>query len=448
MGILGLLFALAVLILLALRGVNIIIAALVSSIIVLVTNDLNVAEGLTQSFAFGKLGAFTFFGRFFLLFLAGAIFGKLMTTSGAAQSIAHTLAEKLGAHRSLWIIVLATALLTYGGVLVFVVIFSIYSLGVQLIERAGIPKRLMIGAVALGAGTFTLTAMPGTPSLNNVIAASNLGTDLYAAPLLGIVGAVLMFVLGMWYLESARRRATDGEVTDKTIAHDDALPSWLVSLMPMAVVLLTIAFPKVVGVPEASGSLNPLQMAARFATSQPIVWPTIALVLGSATLFLLFGRARERFVADLGAAADSAIMPLLNTSMVIGFAAVVTQTEGFQWFVDTMTTLQLPPILSMLASVSVISAITGSSSGGLQIFMQTMAQSYVDIGIPPEIVHRLSAMASGGFDSLPHCGAVIAILIIMESNHKESYRDMAIVTVVIPVIATLATAALAWTLFL
>jgi H+/gluconate symporter-like permease len=447
-GIVGLLFALAVLIFLALRGVNIIIAALTSSIIVLVTNDLNIAEGLTQSFAFGKLGAFSFFGRFFLLFLAGAIFGKLMTTSGAAGSIAHALAEKLGAQRSLWIIVLATALLTYGGVLVFVVIFSIYSFGVQLIQRAHIPKRLMVGAVALGAGTFTLTAMPGTPSLNNVIAASALGTDLYAAPLLGIVGSALMFGFGMWYLERERIRVVDSSLADKVVEHDDTLPNWALSLVPMATVLLTIAFPKVVGLStdEETGSF--LQTAAEFAFSQPIFWPSFALFLGSLSLFLLFKRARQQFVADLGMAADSAIMPLLNTSMVIGFAAVVTQTASFKWFVETMTTIDLPPVLSMLASVSVISAITGSSSGGLQIFMQTMAQTYVDIGIPPEIVHRLSAMASGGFDSLPHCGAVIAILIIMESNHRESYKEMAIVTVAIPVVATLATAILAWMFFI
>lgn len=448
MGILGLLLALATLIFLALRGVNIIIAALASSIIVLVSNDLDIATGLTQSFAFGRLGAFSFFGRFFLLFLAGAIFGRLMSTSGAAGSIAHALAEKLGAQRSLWIIVLATALLTYGGVLVFVVIFSIYSFGVQLIERARIPKRLMVGAVALGAGTFTLTAMPGTPSLNNVIAASALGTDLYAAPLLGIVGSALMFGLGMWYLEKQRIRVVDSNLSDKVIEHDDDLPHWALSLVPMAIVILTIAFPKVIDSSADGEAANLLQAAAEFAASQPIFWPSVALFLGSSSLLLLFKGARQRFVADIGEAADSAIMPLLNTSMVIGFAAVVTQTGSFKWFVETMTTVELPPILSMLASVSVISAITGSSSGGLQIFMQTMAQSYVDIGIPPEIVHRLSAMASGGFDSLPHCGAVIAILIIMESNHRESYKEMAIVTVVIPVIATLLTAALAWAFYL
>ena len=286
MGIAGLLFALATLIFLALRGVNIIIAALLSSVIVLVTNDLNIAEGLTQSFAFGKLGAFSFFGRFFLLFLAGAIFGRLMTTSGAAESIAHVLAEKLGAHRSLWIIVLATALLTYGGVLVFVVIFSIYSFGVQLIERAHIPKRLMVGAVALGAGTFTLTAMPGTPSLNNVIAASALGTDLYAAPLLGIVGSVLMFGFGMWYLEKERARVADPDLADKVIEHDDSLPHWALSLVPMAIVLLTIAFPKVFGTPD-SEIASLLQRAAEFAASQANILAVLCAFSGIAVAFLV-----------------------------------------------------------------------------------------------------------------------------------------------------------------
>ncbi len=447
MGIFGLLLALAVLIFLALKGVNIIIAALTAATIVLVSNGLDIAQGLTQSFAFGNLGAFSFFGRFFLLFLAGAIFGRLMTVSGAAGSIAHALAEKLGAERSLWIIALAAALLTYGGVLVFVVIFAIYSFGLELTERAGIPKRLLIGAAALGAGTFTLTAMPGTPSLNNVIAATALGTDLYAAPILGLVGSALMLGMGMWYLERERKRVVDRPVESLKIEHDDSLPGALLSIVPLAVVLLTIALPKFFA-PDAGDDVSGrIDAVAAFALSQPVFWPSFALMLGAVSLIALFPAARRRPVADIGEAADSAIMPLLNTSMVIGFAAVVTQTPGFQWFVQTMTTIELPPILSMLASVSVISAITGSSAGGLQIFMQTMAQTYIDLGIPVEVVHRLSAMASGGLDSLPHCGAVIATLVIMQSNHKESYKEIAIVTVAIPVIATLICAALAWVIY-
>ena len=127
----------------------------------------------------------------FLLFAAGAIFGKVMGESHAATSIAMALFHALGAHRALWITVLACALLTYGGVVVFVVIFAMYPLGLRLFKEADIPKRLFCGALALGAGTFTLTALPGTPSIHNVIPTLTLGTDLFAAPLLGLFGGAI-----------------------------------------------------------------------------------------------------------------------------------------------------------------------------------------------------------------------------------------------------------------
>ncbi|HSQ70042.1 MAG TPA: GntP family permease, partial [Steroidobacteraceae bacterium] len=169
----GLLLALALLIYLALRGANIIVASVISASIVALTNGLNIFDALTEQFSAGPVGAFTFAGRFFLLFITGAIFGRAMADSHAAASIAQSLARRLGAHRALWIVVLATAVLTYGGVVVFVVLFAVYPLGLRLIEEAGIPKRLLAAAIGLGAGTFTMTALPGTPSIHNVIAASS-----------------------------------------------------------------------------------------------------------------------------------------------------------------------------------------------------------------------------------------------------------------------------------
>ena len=206
-GLIGLLCGLGLLIWLALRDVNIIFAAVLCALVVIVTNGLPFAESLTQSFTIGDLGAFTFAGRFFLLFAAGAVFGKIMGDSHAATSIAMALVRKLGAHRALWITVLSCALLTYGGVVVFVVIFAMYPLGLRLLKEADIPKRLFCGAIALGAGTFTLTALPGTPSIHNVIPTLTLGTDLFAAPLLGLFGGALMFALGMTYLERERVKA-------------------------------------------------------------------------------------------------------------------------------------------------------------------------------------------------------------------------------------------------
>jgi len=99
--------------------------------------------------------------------------------------------------------------------------------------------------------------------------------------------------------------------------------------------------------------------------------------------------------------------------------------------------LDLPPLLKLMTSVSLISGITGSATGGLQIFMQTMAPSYIELGISAEVLHRIAVMASGGLDSLPHCGAVIAMLTITGMTHRQGYKDIAVVTIIIPIVATL-----------
>jgi len=248
---LGLLGSVALLIWLALRGVNIVFASLFCSLIIILTNGLPVAAGMGEYFSFGPLGAFTFAGKFFLLFAAGAMFGRVMGESHAASSIALALIRKLGAERALWITVLACALLTYGGVVVFVVIFAMYPLGLKLLQEANIPKRLFCGALALGAGTFTLTALPGTPSIHNVIASVSLGTDLFAGFWPGLIGGVAMFGLGMWYLERERKKAfVAGEVfipgpNDRIVEVHDDYPHWLVALSPILVLLGLIILPRV-----------------------------------------------------------------------------------------------------------------------------------------------------------------------------------------------------------
>lgn len=436
MGVIGLVLALAALIYMALKGVNIIIAALTSTLIVLITNNIDIATGLNQQFMAGKLGAFTFIGKFFLLFVAGAIFGALMGHSGAAKSIAHSLAEKLGAHRALWVITLASAVMTYGGVSAFVVLFSVKDLGLQLIKRAGIPLRLMIGAVALGIGTFTLTALPGTPSLNNILAAAALGTDLYAAPLLGIIGGAMMLFLGMWYLERQRKALPMNENFSDEIEPHESLPHWLPSILPILVVLLLIAIPSMLAKTMDLNSGTLLANIIAYSKAQPIFWPVISLAAGCLTTILLLPKTRQSLVKVIGEGASSAVMPVLSTGMVIGFASVVSQTESFKWFVDTMTNFDASPLIALFASVNVIAGITGSSSGGLQIFLTTMGQSFLDMGIPAEVLHRLSAMASGGLDSLPHNGGVIAILTILGATHKEAYKEIGIVSVVIPLFTT------------
>ena len=205
--------------------------------------------------------------------------------------------------------------------------------------------------------------------------------------------------------------------------------------------MLTIILPRVFTLVLPAGSIDSgdgLMALLRFANSQPIVWPSIALIAGSLLAALLFPFVRSHALHVMGEGTQDAIMPLINTAAVIGFGGVVTHTAGFAQFTSIMLDSALPPMLSMFTSVSLVSAITGSASGGLQIFMQTMAPAYIEMGIDPQVLHRVSTMASGGFDSLPHCGAIVAMLTITGLTHREAYKDVGIITVVIPVLSTLA----------
>ncbi len=449
---LGLLISLGLLIWLVLRGVNVILASLLAAIAVALSNGLPLAESLLQHYATGRSGAFTFAGQFFLIFFAGAIFGKVMAEGRATTSIALLFRDLLGRERVLWIVMLACALLTYGGVVVFVVIFAVYPLALDLARDANTPKRLLAGAAALGAGTFTMTALPGTPSIHNVIAARSLGTDLFAAPLLGVVAALLMMTLGMAYLERERRRAlASGEGFDPAPHEhvpDDAeieqgLPHWGVALLPLLVVLAIIIGPRLIGVFVTPGGESTLARLVAFAAGQPVFWPSLALACGTALALLLLPRLGGQRMASLGRGTNEAILPIMNTAAIIGFGGVVIQTIGFRQFSGLVVETGLPPLLSAFLSISTVAGITGSASGGLQIFMASLAPRYLEMGIEPETLHRIATLASGGFDSLPHCGAVVVMMTIMGLSYRTAYRDIAIVTIAVPVLATLAAMALA-----
>jgi len=447
LGLFGLVFAVLALILMALRGVNILIAVLVASLLVALTNQLGIADTLLVHFPTGPLGAFSFAGQFFVLFLTGAIFGKVMANSGAAAAIAFGIISALGPRRVLLVTVLVCGLLTYGGVVVFVVIFTMYPLGIALMREADLPKRLFCGAIGLGAGTFTMTALPGTPSVQNVIAASALGTDLFAGAMIGLLAGLVMAALGWWYLEDQWRRSRrrnegyepnqQDAAMEKMAPEQARIPSPFLAVIPLVVVLGTILAPRLLTL-LGSGNADPSEANGllAFALTQPIVWPSFALVMGTVCSILLFPVLRQQLLDTLGTGANDSIMPLLNTAAVIGFGGVVTQTAGFEGFAQWVVGLDLPPLVSIAASVSVISGTVGSASGGLQIFMQTFAETYLAMGVDPSSLHRIATIASGGLDSLPHSGAVVAMLTIMGLRHAEAYRDIFIVTVLVPVVAT------------
>lgn len=436
----GLVAGLVLLIVLALRGVNILLAVLLSILLIGLTNQLALADVFLKFFPFGPSGAFSFAGNFLLLFLCGGLFGRVMAASHAAQGVAVGITERLGHHRALWIAMLVCAVLTYGGVVVFVVMFTMYPIGVTLMREANIPRRLYAAAIALGAGTFTMTALPGTPSIHNVIAARSLGTDLFAGGWYGLLAGVVMAVGGMWYLQWQWRRAqAQGEVyvangKDEQMAalapkEGTKLPGLLLSLTPIMVVLLTIMLPRMLSLAGISAAWQD------FANSQPVLWASFALLVGSLLCYVLFPSVRKDFVTSAGHGVDDAMLPLINTAAVIGFGGVVIQTEGFHAFAAWLLNLDISPLVSVLVSANLISGVTASASGGLQIFMSSLAPAYLEAGVSADVLHRLANLAAGGLDSLPHSGAVIALLTLMGLTHKEAYKDIFVVTVAIPLLA-------------
>jgi len=201
------------------------------------------------------------------------------------------------------------------------------------------------------------------------------------------------------------------------------------SLAPIILVLATIILPRIL---QSIGFDSTWQ---QFASTQPVLWASFALLVGSALCFVLFPPVRKQFVQAAGQGVDDALLPLINTAAVIGFGGVVIQTTGFHAFAQWLLALDIPALVSVFVSANLISGVTASASGGLQIFMSSLAPAYLEAGIAPELLHRIANLAAGGLDSLPHSGAVIALLTLMGLTHKEAYKDIFVVTVAIPMLA-------------
>jgi H+/gluconate symporter-like permease len=470
LSIAGIALALAALMYFAYRGVSVLILAPLAALLAVAFSGAPLLASYTQVFM-PALGGFVVL--YFPLFLLGALFGKLMEASGAARALATAIVGWLGTQRAVLAIVIACALLTYGGVSLFVVAFAVYPIAAELFRVADIPKRLMPATIALGAFTFTMTALPGTPAIQNAIPMPYFGTTPFAAPGLGIVGGAIMFALGMAWLvrrvrlaraagegygadagsppapDRALREHAQGEgydVAELAPAHADvAPPHFAVALAPIVlVVLLNYVLAEVV-LPR----LDTSYLAQQFYGATQIaavrgVWAIIA-ALAAAILLLIVLAWRQlptlRDTLDAGAAAS--VAPIFNTASQVGFGAVIASLAGFALIRDAVLGVAPGnPLVSLSIAVNVLAGITGSASGGMSIALQTLGSTYLDMaqaaGIAPELLHRVTTIATGGLDTLPHNGAVITLLAICGLTHRQSYLDILVVAVLAPLAALVA----------
>ncbi|EPZ55598.1 citrate transporter family protein [[Clostridium] sordellii ATCC 9714] len=246
--ILGLILSLILIMYLAYKGYSTIITApIIALITIIITTGFkgHLMANYTEVY---MLGFANFIKNYFPLFMTGAIFAKLMEEVDYAKSIAHFITRKLGKDKSVLAVVLSGAILTYGGVSLFVVAFILYPIASMLFREANIPKRLIPGTIALGAFTFTMTALPGSPEIQNVIPMKYFGTDTFAAPFIGIFASIMMLSLGMIWLTKrvnsakANNEGYGNHSDDIVLENYEDLPSILKSILPIVIIFITNLF--------------------------------------------------------------------------------------------------------------------------------------------------------------------------------------------------------------
>uniref|UniRef100_B0T7H8 Citrate transporter n=1 Tax=Caulobacter sp. (strain K31) TaxID=366602 RepID=B0T7H8_CAUSK len=439
--------ALIFLMLAAYRGFSVIIAAPLAAIAAILLTEPSAVPAVFSGLFMDKMVGFL---KLYLpVFLLGAIFGKLVEISGFARSIVSGLVTLVGADRAMLAVVLVSTLMTYGGVSLFVAVFAVYPFAAEMFRRADIPKRLIPATIGLGAFSFTMDSLPGSPQIQNIIPTTFFGTTAWAAPILGLVGALFTFASGMAYLEWARKRAKsrdegygEGHSNEPAPAPEalTAAAHPLVALIPLALVglsnlALTHAIPLLYP-PTLTTSLPglpaPLTTNLQAVTA---IWAVEgALAVGILSLFLLSFRTVVREVGvGTKAAVAGALLAAVNTASEYGFGAVIAALPGFLVVRDALSAVP-NPLINEAVSITALAGITGSASGGMSIALAALSEQFIaaahGAGIPLEVLHRVASMASGGMDTLPHNGAVITVLAVTGLTHKQSYGPIFAITAI------------------
>lgn len=469
MGLLGILLALGVLIGLAYRGWSVLLLAPVAALLAAAFAQEPLLAHWTQTF---MGSAARFLAQFFPLFLLGALFGKLMDDSGSIAAIAAFMTKSLGHRHAMLAVVLCGALVTYGGVSLFVAFFMLVPMANALFQAAAIPRRLIPAAIVLGTSTFTMSALPGTPSIQNAIPMPFFGTTPFAAPGLGVIAAATMLLFGLWWLaraQSAARQAGEGYGGEPastaplatgeflreraTTAREfdpieidqghssDTTPPILLAVLPLAVVVGVNFLMAMVVLPRLDASfLAEERWGATSLQAVAGVWAVVLALAAAIVTLIVINRSRlPELRQSMDAGANASVLPAMIVASLVGFGAVVAALPSFAIVRDWVLAIGGDPLVSLAVATNVLAALTGSASGGLTIALDALGGTYMALaakgGIDPALMHRVAVIGSGTLDSLPHNGAVVTLLALVGTTHRESYLDLAVVAIAGAVLA-------------
>ena len=406
--VVGIFVSLILIVLLALRGFGIMLIAPLAVVVVALFSNMGVLDTLMGPYMKGFIN---YASKFYLIFVAASVFGKYMDDSGAAKSIAIYILKLIGDKSQLYVLLAVSAIttiLTLGGVSLFVVIFAIMPISRPLFKQLNIPWHLFMAAFIFGIGSLSMTMIPGTPSVINIMPTKYLGTNAMAAPAIGIAAALFVTVFNIFYMKwQLALCAKRGEGYVETslsaagpahVAEKKELPNFWVSLVPMVAVIV---------------ALNVIKIDI-----------VLSLVAGTVIAAGLFWNFIENHLKTLNAGAFNSAIPVINTCADVGYGMAVAATSGFKVVTEFLMSIPGPPIVSLSLATYLMTGITGSASGGLGIVLETLIGKYAALGLDPEMLHRVVVIAAGSFDALPHNGVVITSLAVAELTHRQAYKHI------------------------
>lgn len=427
MSLMGVVAAILLLIVLIYKRINLIAASLVSVLVLALSSGFSFTDLVMNHYA---VSLSNFIAKYFMVFVTNALFGKVMEETLLVSAFSKMIGKLFGDKNAAYGALLVTAILSYGGISAFVIVFTVYPIFLATFRKADLPRRLIPGGIMAASCTFPLSMLPGGAQLNNIIPSQYLGTSPMAAPLVSLaasaVSAALMFLYFRYEFRKARKNGehfeAEGEILERIaqFEKDAGIRPW-VSVLPMVLIILLI---------------NLFGMDLSYAV---LAGTVLALVLGWKNL--------PNKLQTLNAGIAKVGPAMVMTAASVGFGGAVLACAGAQTILEYIASLPVNPTVSLSLAASFAGVLTGNGGGGADVAMNLLSQQYLALGVSPEILHRVVAIATAGFSCLPHNGMLITVSDTCGFSAKECYRYIFISTVLVSLVGLLVTVGLGCVLY-
>ena len=403
----GFILAIALLVYMIIRGIDMITATVVTAAVILVTSGLNIWEGFLTTYS-GGIGEFV--ASWFLILGLGGVFGQLVLEAGLATRIAKTLTQKLGAKMVGAVILICCFFITLLGINGYIMVFVMYPIADNLLYQNKMDRRvlpfLILGGGACGNGfAYSLDVC-------NVLPGNYLNTSLGSAPVLSFiftaVAAACYFLYFNYAQKQSRKQYTQEQLLamysdESGIASDESLPGFALSILPFAVVLGAVV--------ATSG----------WGTSISILFSLlIGILLITATQF----KRVKNIKNSIKTGSSSGLNSMLTVGAVMGLSRVLGASPVFQQLQEAVLNLNMPMYLQAFFGTTVLTGLTGSAISGETIFMESFARAFIEMGIQPEAFHRIVTEAALVLNKLPNSSVAILTMSICGCRFKDSYKHI------------------------